>query len=405
MSVKVVYHDGYVKIHYQNKSRVRIPTGVSLSNKNQLSESGKLTRDVPDRIDKQSLIDNIKLRLSNLIQEYLVQYGIPPTGIEVKRLFENYKEKHQSTYLLLPLFQEFFKLKELEFSDPDFSKNSIKDYRGLQYYLEDYETHTEKKITLNDVTLDWMKLFKLFLVTPRVSTTEKSYKTKGGIKNSTLKKKLGLFVYFLKWLNEKDLIPSPSNIGEYVKKLKNNVTVKTTLSKTEILNLYKHKFKQTKYTYIRDVFVFSCYTGLRWSDLSSLHPRNIKEKNGQKYIYKKSIKTKSYFSVFLNRISEEIGNRYNYTFNNLENSDFNKYLKILLKETRLFDDLCSDEMTPRYQNISIHRGRDIFITLLLEERVPLNVIMKYTGHKSLSNLEKYIDRHKDDENFTHSLIP
>lgn len=406
MSLKVVFHDGYVKVHYQNVTRVRFPTGIPLSDKNQLNDSsGKLSRDVVDRVEKQKIIDNLKLKLTNIIQDYLIKNGVPPTGEELKQLFRSYKERLQSDNFLIPLYNQFYNLKETEFSDPDFSKNSIKDYRGLRMYLEDYETYLDRKITIKEISLDWVKLFKHFLITPRVDTNEKSYNTNGGIKKSTLKKKLGLFVYFLKWLNDRKIYSFPNNIGDYVRKLKNNPTVKTTLSKTEILKLYEFKFKELKFTYIRDVFVFSCYTGLRWSDLVNLKPSNVKEKNGHKYISMKSVKTKSIFSVFLNKISEEIGIRYKFTFKDLENSDFNKYLKILLKETNMFDEVCNDETTPRYQKISIHRGRDTFITLLLEERVPINVIMKYTGHKSLSNFQKYIDKDKDLDNFTDTLIP
>jgi integrase len=87
----------------------------------------------------------------------------------------------------------------------------------------------------------------------------------------------------------------------------------------------------------------------------------------------------------------------------LTNPAFNRILKEFLKSTGLFNDETKfkedKNRLQRWEIISIHRGRDTFITMLIEENVPLNVIMKYTGHKHLSTLERYIDRNKKVDNF------
>ena len=49
----------------------------------------------------------------------------------------------------------------------------------------------------------------------------------------------------------------------------------------------------------------------------------------------------------------------------------------------------------RYNCISLHKGRDSFITNLVDTSIPLNTLLKYTGHTKLSTLQGYIDTSRD----------
>jgi hypothetical protein len=213
----------------------------------------------------------------------------------------------------------------------------------------------------------------------------------------------------LKWLDENKHSSFPSGLSNFSRDIKNAVVEKATLTKEEVNKLYRLKITDKKEKYIRDVFVLSCFTGLRWSDLTTLKKSNIKTIGDKQAIVKKAEKTKHQFTVFLNKISLEICENYNFDFTLLENSNFNKYLKLLLSKTGWFNDETDftnedGRLLKRYETISVHRGRDTFITLLIEERVPVNAIMKYTGHQSISNLNKYIDTKKNVQDFTNELI-
>ena len=203
--------------------------------------------------------------------------------------------------------------------------------------------------------------------------------------------------------------PFPSGLSNFSRDIKNTIVEKATLTKEEVNKLYKLKLTEKKEKYIRDVFVLSCFTGMRWSDITTLKKTSIKTIGGKQAIVKKAEKTKHQFTVFLNKISLEICERYNFDFTQLENANFNKYLKVLLEKTSWFNDdtdFINEDggFLKRYETISVHRGRDTFITMLIEDRVPVNAIMKYTGHQSVSNLNKYIDTKKQVEDFTSELI-
>jgi integrase len=256
---------------------------------------------------------------------------------------------------------------------------------------------------------EWLIRFKNFLEQKRESTETQKYKTFGGIKASTLKKKINLFISFLRWLDENKYHEFPIGLTNFSRDIKNQDVKKSTLSKEEVNNLYHLNIQDEKEKYIRDVFILSCFTGLRWSDITSLKKNHIRKIKGKPAIVKTAEKTKHIFTVFLNEISLEICERYNYDFTKLENANFNKYLKVILERTGWFNDLTEfvgddGDFLMKYETISIHRGRDTFITLLIEDRVPVNAIMKYTGHQSVSNLNRYIDKIKDVPDFTNELI-
>ena len=99
--------------------------------------------------------------------------------------------------------------------------------------------------------------------------------------------------------------------------------------------------------------------------------------------------------------------RYEYNFNRITNPAYNRELHKFLKSTALFDDLTEFEDDGRYlgrwEVISIHRGRDSFVTILLGENIPHITIMQYTGHKHLRTLEGYIDKNTKVLNFMNKI--
>ena len=57
------------------------------------------------------------------------------------------------------------------------------------------------------------------------------------------------------------------------------------LSETEIMKLYNFDLSTNKrLEAVRDLFVFGCNVGLRYSDYSNVKPQNIIEVDGQQFI-------------------------------------------------------------------------------------------------------------------------
>jgi integrase len=316
-------------------------------------------------------------------------------------------------------FNEYYDLKSDKFNTgQDFSPESIKEYKSLKYYLEDYQLFLGRKIFADEINYDWLLKFKTFNQTKREATTTKPFKTKGGIRSNTLKKKINLLITFLEWVEEKSKgeVSYPASLRKFSKEeIKAPKIIKDSLSKEEVRKLATASYKDEKEKFIRDVFVFSCYTGLRWSDIQAIQKSDVrKDKSGNFFIKKYAIKTDEEYFVYLNEKAFEILNEYGFQLNWLSNPNFNKYLKLYLKNFEEFQEKTQfteiDQKTKksrylyRYEVISIHRGRDTFINMLLNENVPVHTIMRYTGHKSISSLQKYIDGTKSVENYLNSLL-
>jgi integrase len=303
-------------------------------------------------------------------------------------------------------------------SDANFSDDSIKEYRGLKYYLKDYELFLEKPILYTDISYDWLIKFKTFNLTKREKTEKKQYETLGGIRSNTLKKKINLFISFLRWLEDetkRDFIFTSTLVQFSKNEIKSPKIIKDSLTVEEVKLLLETKCDGNKEEFIRDVFVFSCSTGLRWSDIISIKKEDVKtDKNGDFFLKKYAQKTDEEFYVFLNKTAQQILEKYNYELALFSNSNFNKYLKLFLKKFEIFNEVTNfkkiDSKTKksinlsRYEVISIHRGRDTFINILLNSNVPINTIMRYTGHRSISSLQKYIDLNKPVTNYLNDIF-
>ncbi len=410
--IKVVIQDGYVKISYVNNyTRKRFPTGVKLNPGEQVSESGKLKGYIQEKDKKQSLIDDAKFKLETAILEFYNEYGIYPTSDELNNLLKEDKKKKKKkvkSERLLEAYEIFYADRINEFNKSD-TKNiqSLNSHRALKYYLEDYEVFQNKPIFFYEINKKWMFDFKKFNETKRKNTSSKSYQTFGGLRGNTLRKKIGVFLKFMKWASDKKYCKLPSDILDFKKEIAMPTIIKATITKSELYELMNLDIQNPHTQFIRDLFVFCCWTGMRWSDLTTIDKKHIKKTEHGTAIIKKSEKTKDKFTVYLTAESAEILVRYDYNFDRITNPAYNRELKKFLKSTGLFNDITDFYVDGRYlerwEAISIHRGRDSFITILLGENIPSNAIMQYTGHKQLRTLEGYIDKNTKVPNFMNQI--
>jgi integrase len=412
-----------------NGKRKRISTGIREFDMTNLISPGKLKTIVPDYLKKNAIISKMKRDLELIAEEYFNKHT---ESISVDELIDQYKEREsekdqiqliqeevKERDLIMDYFNEYYDLKSDKFNTgQDFSPESIKEYKSLKYYLEDYQLFLGRKIFADEINYDWLLKFKTFNQTKREATTTKPYKTKGGIRSNTLKKKINLLITFLEWVEEKSKgeVSYPASLRKFSKEeIKAPKIIKDSLSKEEVRKLATASYKDEKEKFIRDVFVFSCYTGLRWSDIQGIQKSDVrKDKSGNFFIKKYAVKTDEEYFVYLNNRAIDILNEYGFQLNWLSNPNFNKYLKLYLKKFEEFQEKTQfteiDQKTKksrylyRYEVISIHRGRDTFINMLLNENVPIHTIMRYTGHKSISSLQKYIDGTKPVENYLNSLL-
>lgn len=153
----------------------------------------------------------------------------------------------------------------------------------------------------------------------------------------------------------------------------------------------------------RDIFLVGVWTAQRVSDYNNLKPENIKvvDNNGtpMTYISIHQQKTGRLVEIPCNAKVREILNKYPKGLPHLSDQKINKYIKDIGKMAGI-DEVVEvkgsrggqviKEYYKKYELICTHTARRTGATLMYLDGIAIYDIMKVTGHKSVTTLEKYI---------------
>lgn len=127
---------------------------------------------------------------------------------------------------------------------------------------------------------------------------------------------------------------------------------------------------------VRDLFIFQCYTGLAFYDMSSLTQKDIKvDKDGNEWILKERIKTGVMAYIPVLPVVKEILVKHQYLLPTLSNQKYNSYLKEI-------QEVCGIKKT-----LHSHLARHTCGTLLLNAGVDMLTVSKVLGHSSTKTTE------------------
>ncbi len=136
---------------------------------------------------------------------------------------------------------------------------------------------------------------------------------------------------------------------------------------------------------MRDIFIFSCFTGLAYVDVANLTTDNIRKSfDGKLWIMTKRQKTNEQSNILLLDIPLKILKKYKGTQPNdrllpvSSNQKTNAYLKEI-------GNICNIN-----KNISYHLARHTFATTVtLSKGVPIESVSKMLGHAKLQTTQIY----------------
>ena len=224
------------------------------------------------------------------------------------------------------------------------------------------------------------------------------------MRNSTIGKQLSFLKWFLRW-SFKQGMHSNNAYDTFKPKLKDAQKKIIFLTWEELNRLREFKIPPTKQALerVRDVFLFQCFTGLRYSDVFNLRRSDIKGD----HIEVTTVKTSDSLIIELNDHSRAILEKYkDVEFENdralpvITNQKMNDYLKELaelaeinepVRQTYYKGNERIDEVTPKYALLGTHAGRRTFICNALALGIPPQVVMKWTGHSDYKAMKPYID--------------
>ncbi|WP_090297446.1 site-specific integrase [Flagellimonas zhangzhouensis] len=160
------------------------------------------------------------------------------------------------------------------------------------------------------------------------------------------------------------------------------------LSANELSNLETYKFLIDRLDRVRDLFVFSCYTGISYSDIMELTNNNlIVGPDDNIWIATKRLKTKTSVRVPLLVPAKKILDKYK----NHPVTICSKTLlpKITNEKTNLYLKEIADAVGIN-KNLTFHMARHTFATTVtLSNGVPIETVSKMLGHTKLATTQIY----------------
>lgn len=305
------------------------------------------------------------------IQMKLIHSGDLIT-IEVfkNKLFGNTEKKR----MLIPIFKDH--------------NNKIKELLGKEYApgtLERYNTslkHTKEflewKYKISDIEIT--KIDHAF-----ITEYEFYLRSVRNCCNNTAVKYIKNFSKIIKiclaneWLDKNPF----SNYKSKVKEVE-----RVYLSEAEIQNIINKEFKTERLSLVRDIFLFSCFTGLAYIDVKNLTKSHISIGiDGAKWIFTHRQKTEAASKIPILPITQMIIDKYkdnseceilNRLLPILSNQKMNEYLKEIAG-------VCEID-----KELTFHIARHTFATTVtLTNGVPIESVSKMLGHKNLQTTQHY----------------
>jgi len=209
------------------------------------------------------------------------------TAGAVKNTYMGLDEKHHN---LLAVFQQHNQDMQ---HDKEIAFGTFKNYITTYKFLKEFLKTNQKKddIYLNQLTYKFITDFEHFL------KTQKTYDKNGETKPKRICNQNGAMKHMERFRKVINLAIR----NEWITKdpfAKYKLTFKRTnrefLSPEKLQKLESARFKNKTMGTVRDIFVFSCYTGLSYADVANLTPDNVSIGiDGEKWIHTYREKTES----------------------------------------------------------------------------------------------------------------
>jgi site-specific recombinase XerD len=359
----------YVRLTVDGK-RLEFSTKKFVETSKWSSELSKMKGTTEEARSINSYLDLMKTKVFNAQMELMHR--------NENLTIENFKEKllgtEQRQRMLIPIFQDH--------------NNKIKELIGKEYApgtLERYKTslsHTieflQWKYKVSDIEIN--KIDHAF-----VTDYEFWLRSVRNCANNTAVKYIKNFSKIIKLCLANDWLDK-NPFANYKSKVKE--VERVYLSEEEIQNIIEKDFKTERLSLVRDIFLFSCFTGLAYIDVKNLTKSHISIGiDGEKWIFTHRQKTETASKIPILPVTQMIIDKYdNHPKSNnedrllpiLTNQKMNAYLKEIAG-------VCEIE-----KELTFHIARHTFATTVtLTNGVPIESVSKMLGHKNLRTTQHY----------------
>ncbi|MCM1168832.1 MAG: site-specific integrase [Bacteroides sp.] len=375
-----------MRITMPNQPRVDIPTGIIIRVEDWDARRQRLVPDARYAIRHNKTITEYELIVNEIFAECAQENRIMDVH-DVRNRFNRKSGRNEERFFTEPLFPAFDDFVQTNAVQKQWTESTVKKFATLRKHLYDFDPY----LSFDSLTEVQMQRFIDFM----------RYK---GLRNTTVEKTVKLFRWFLRWAAHAKYYDG--NIHDTFKpKLKGvgwNSKEIIYLTKDELQRLETFQFPQEYLGRVRDVFVFCCFTGLRYSDVAKLKRSDIKDG----FIEVVTAKTNDCLRIELNGHSQAILDRYadkvlpnDMALPVISNVKMNADLKLVgqlcgfnepIRVVYFRGSERCEEVLPKWKLLTTHCGRRTFVITALQLGIPVEVIMKWTGHADFASMKPYV---------------
>ena len=383
-----------MRVTLRGQTPIDFPTGHNIDTADWDMENQCALPSCEYAADINRTIDEWKSVMNEIFARFeLLEKRIPTPG-EVKDLFNDMVGRKTPTNASLAdehdnLFRVFDIFTDTMGKQNQWTASTYEKFAAIRRHLKDFDP------ILSFPQIDDSKMQEYF-----------QFLNKKEMRNTTIAKHLAFVRWFLRWAANKGYYNGTSHntFKPKIKGIDGNSKEIIYLTQDEIKTLENHQFLPTQASLerVRDVFLFSCFTGLRYSDVAKLKRTDIKDG----FIEVVTKKTNDGLRIELNKHSQAILDKYkDFAFRGdlalpvISNVKMNEALKVLGQvcgidePTRIVyfqGNQRMEQVLPKWALLTTHCGRRTFVVTALQLGIPSEVIMKWTGHSNFSAMKPYV---------------
>jgi integrase/recombinase XerD len=331
-----------------SKQRERIHTKIYVDPQIWLGDKKRVKAENPDSNDINLVLEAIEAKVNKIKIEYRLQEKVITPALLKKELSENMSRVN---------FCAFFK-HALEDARASMEPGTYARHKAVMEKVKKYNPD----IAFSEITMGWFDRYR-------------NYLSLLGNQSTTINSNIASIKKFLRLANRAGIKLAVNVDDVTTGSTKGN---RTFLSPEEVRRCFdyiKLDYINTSHRMILGYFLFSCFTGLRISDIQSLKRRELLE-NEISFVSKKTNKNQS---IVLNqnarRILETLPDLFVTKFTDQHMNDELKKIMPNLKITK---------------KVSFHVARHTFATLFLRMGGKVEMLQKLLGHSSINQTMVYV---------------
>lgn len=389
-----------IRVSFAGK-RVDLRPGIRLETKDQWQDH-RVKRGCKVFGDSYNEINRRLTRYEEWVDYYFLtceEHHIEPSLDEL-RLWFNFEvsKKDESTeHTAIPrlasvqktffeLYKDFLEDMKIRHEDAQCQEDAIQPYLQLENRLLEFDKNLTIESLNRKKMIEFIKHLSLSMY------------------NDAINKRLTYLRCFAYWAEDRDYTLN-KEYWRYNPRLREAVKEVRYLTVEEVDKLWNLELRTSPMQVTRDMFIFQCYTGLRYSDLKTLTRKNFYRQDGDLYLRKITQKQKTVVDFKLSMRAKKIFEKYSknlypndVAFPVISNSKYNEHLKELghlanirgqWKDIQYRVDKQEVVYTDR-ADLESHCGRRTFVCMAYNAGYSMKEIAEITGHKCVEDLKPYI---------------